>query len=66
MLILCFHSEQYVNQVPNLHYESHDSYFVFPVELIEKFYMIGKTDGKVFFSLPQDSVNENQVYDKGK
>jgi hypothetical protein len=62
----CFHSEQYDNQVPNLHYESQDSYFVLPIELIENFCMTGKTDGNLFSNLPQESVNENQVYDRGK
>lgn len=61
-----FHNKQYVNDVPSLHYESQDSYFVLPTEIIQISYVSGETDRKVVSSLPQSSKSQNQVYDRGR
>ena len=61
-----FHSEQFVNQAPSMHYESQDSYFVFPAQPIENFYLSGETKDHESFRLPHHERNENQVFDRGK
>lgn len=61
-----FHNEQYDKNVPRMHYESQESYFILLAELIQDFDVFGKTDRKLFFSLPQRNKIQNQVFDIGK
>ena len=62
----CFYSEPFVKDIPNLHYESQESYFVFPAEPVENFYLMGETKGHESFSLPQVYINQNQIFDRGR
>ena len=63
-----FHSEQSVDSMFDsyMHYEDEDSSFVLPNELIVNNDVLGKTRKNENFSLPQENVNENKVYDRGK
>ena len=63
-----FHSEQGEESVSSfyMHYESDDGNFVLPNEVIESTVVLGKTKENESFSLPQEDVNENQVYDRGR
>ena len=63
-----FHSEEGVDSGSDfcMHYEDNDDGFVLPNELIEKVDMLGKAKKDESFSLPQENVNENKVYDRGK
>ena len=63
-----FHSEQGVDNVSDfyMHNEDNDDGFVLPNEVIESVDMLGKTKKNESFIFPQESVNENQVYDRGK
>ena len=63
-----FRSEQGVDSGSNFytHYESSDSSFVLPNELIANVDMLGKKNESESFSLPQKNVNENKVFDRGK
>ena len=49
-----------------MHYESQEDYFVFPVELVENSNVFGETIENDTHSLPQEDVNENQVFYRGK
>lgn len=49
-----------------MHYENDDSYFILPHELSKGVVGNGKTSESEIFSLPQENVNENQVYERGK
>ena len=63
----CFHSEQdEINVDLYMHYEDNDNSFVLPNEVIESVDVLGETNENESFSLPQENVNENQVYDRGK
>ena len=61
------HSEHEVEVSANLymHYESEGSCFILPSDVIQDANLIGKIE-KDIFSLPHESANENQVYDRGK
>jgi hypothetical protein len=48
-----------------MHYED-DSSFVLPNELIANVDPLGETNGNENFCLPQEDLNENQVFDRGK
>ena len=62
-----FHNEKGVDSMFDsyTHYEDDDSSFVLPNELTESVDMLGKTKKNESFSLPQEDVNENQVFDRG-
>ena len=49
-----------------MHYEEDESYFVLPNELIQNVDMLGEANEKEIFSLPEEDVNENQVFERGK
>ena len=49
-----------------MYYEDNESYFGFPYKVIEITDVFGKENENEGFSLPQEDVNENQVYDRGK
>lgn len=61
------HSEHEVEVNADLymHYENEERYFILPSDVIQDANLIGKIE-KDNFSLPQEDVNENQVYDRGK
>lgn len=63
-----FHSEQGVESLSDfyMHYEDDDSSFVLPNEVIESVDMLGETNKDESFSLPQEDVNKNKVYERGK
>lgn len=63
-----FHSEQGEESMFDfyMHCEDNNSSFFWPNELIESVDVLGKTNWNKNFSLPQENVNENQVYERGK
>ena len=54
-----FHSDHYVGDVPSMHYESQEIYFILSTELIENSDVFGETIEIGILSLPQEDVNEN-------
>ena len=63
-----FYSDQdeEINVDLYMHCEDDDNSFFFPNKVIESADVLGKTKEKDNFILPQENVNENQVYDRGK
>ena len=49
-----------------MHYENEGVNSIFPSSLFQNANMTGGIDGRDVFSLPHESVDENQVYDRGK
>ena len=49
-----------------MHYENEGVNSIFPSVLFQNANMIGRFDGKENFILPQEYVNKNQVYERGK
>ena len=49
-----------------MHYQSEDVDFILASELIHKDNLIGETDRRNISSLSHDSLDENQIYDRGK
>ena len=61
------HNEHEVEVSANLymHYEGEGSCFVLPSDVIQDANLVGKVE-KDIFGLPQEDVNENKVFDRGK
>ena len=49
-----------------MHYESDDDSSIFPNKVIESANVLDETKENENFSLPQEDVNENRVFDRSK